>query len=1310
MGYLCYTVGGKSRKDSTLKVRVGGKVIQGAVRRLRVACILELLIVAMLLATACVGSTPSVSPGPAARLTQGTTPGERSQADDAQIPHPIPNSVSWARSGQRVRFEHISVEQGLSQSSVNCTLQDSKGFLWFGTDDGLNKHDGYSFTVYKHDPENPYSLSDNIVGAIYEDRSGGLWVGTAEGLNRYDRDAEQFIRYQHDPGDPHSLSNDMILSVLEDQWGMLWIGTGGGGLDRLDRETGSFVHHQHDPQDSHSLSDDVVRSLYEDRLGALWIGTGGGGLDRFDRENERFVHYQNDASDVHSLSHNVVLSIHEDHLGVLWIGTAGGLNEFDRDAERFTRYQHDPADIHSLSGDVVLSVFEDRAGDLWIGTNGQGLDCFDRSTGRFVHYQNYLSDPNGLSSDLVLSIYEDRSGVVWVGTRGGGLNKLDRSRQRFVHYWRDPNDPNSLNDNDIWAIYQDRQGVLWIGTQNGGLNRYDRATGTFTSYQAELDDPRGLGDDVVCAVYEDRAGRLWIGTVGGLYTLSREKETFKRWMSRNVVDTIYEDTAGALWIGTYQGLSRLDRDTETVIDYRHHADDPDGLISNVVRAVHEDRWGMLWVGTDSGLSRFDPDTERFIHFQRKPDDPNSLSDNLVMSIYQDPLGVLWVATYGGGLNKLVLSDTEGSDSGKVTFTHYREKDGLPSDAVYGILEDDQGHLWLSTNKGLSKFDPRTETFKNYDVSDGLQSNEFNWGAYHRSSGGEMFFGGINGVNAFYPVDIKENAFIPPIVLTSLTQSGEDVDLDQAVENVGQVTFNWPDNFFEFEFAALSYVQPEKNQYAYMLEGLDKDWNYTGKRRFGRYTNLSGGTYTLRIRGSNNDGLWNEEGLSAKIVVVPPFWETWWLRGLVALLLVGSVIGGYRLQVKTVEKRNLDLEAQVEERTRALEQRTGEIQRRRKELEALYRADAELHRRLSLDEVLQALGDIAEGILQADKTSLVVWDERRERLVVRMARGFRPETLAHMSFAPGEGTVGQVAATGEPVIVEDVLTDSRVLKRTTVADPEGIRSYMQVPIKIGGEVYGVFSADYTQPRAFGEDEQRLFISLAQRAALAIGTAQLYEQAQELAVAGERNRLARELHDAVTQTLFSSSLIAEALPALWESDQDEGRELLQELRRLSRGALAEMRTLLLELRPATLVEASLEDLLRQLGEAITGRTSLPVTVTVEGRFLLPDDIHVALYRIAQEALNNIVKHAQAGQVEVSLRCTSPQVAGDGVGRVELCIRDDGRGFDPSSAPSDRLGLGIMRERAQAIGAGLEIDSHPGSGTQVRLVWQGEGVVAT
>jgi signal transduction histidine kinase/ligand-binding sensor domain-containing protein len=1185
-----------------------------------------------------------------------------------------------------IRFERVSVEDGLSQNAVLAIWQDQRGFMWFGTEDGLNKYDGYQFTVYKHDPDDDSTLSDNFISTIYEDRSGDLWVGTRSGLDRFDRTSGTFVHYQHDPGDPQSLGGTWVVTIYEDREGTLWVGTEDGGLDQLDRATSTFTHHRHAPDDSKTLSDNTVREIYEDHSGDLWVGTQGG-LNRLDRKTGTFTRYQHDPGDSRSLSDDKISAILEDREGVLWIGTeGGGLDQFDHSSQNFVHHRHDPDDPRSLSHDRVRAVFEDSTGRLWVGTQ-DGLDLFDRERSQFVHYRHNASDLHSLSSNAVWSIHEDRTGVLWFGTYGGGLSKYNRTTDQFTLYQHNPDLPNSLSDDMVWSIYEDRDGALWIGTFNGGLNKLDRESGTFTAYRHDPEAPTGLSSDDVRAILEDREGVLWVGTNGGgLDQFDPRTETFAHYrhdpkdpgsLSEDRVTVLHEDRLGNLWIGTRSGgLNHFDRATGTFVRYQHDEGDSFSLSDDRVWALYGDSTGALWVGTLGGISLWNAGGDQFTRYLHDPDDPQSLSNDGVFSFHEDPSGMMWIGTWGGGLDRF--------DRATRTFTHYTEKDGLANDVIYGIEADSGGFLWLSTNKGLSRFDPRTETFQNYDVSDGLQDNEFNVGAHFKSDSGEMFFGGIRGFNAFYPEQVTPNPHVPPIVVTAFSKFNEVVRTDLSPNE--HIQLSYKDDFISFEFAALDYTAPEKNQYAYMLEGQDEDWVSAGTRRHADYTNLRGGDYVFRVKGSNDDGVWNEEGVVVYLTVTPSIWETWWFRGIVLLVLVGGVIGGYRLRVRSVEARSQKLETQVRERTR-------EIERRTQELEALYRADEEMLRYLKLDRVLQALVDVAVGILQADKGSLMVWDAEEDGLVVRAARGFSPETMARMSFALGEGVVGRVAASGEPIVVEDVSTDPRVAERIT--EPEGIRSFMHVPIKVGGQVFGVFNLSYAQPRAFGDDEQRLFIALAQRAALAIENAQLYEQAQELAVVQERQRLARDLHDAVTQTLFSASLIAEVLPRIWERNPDEGRRRLEEVRQLTRGALAEMRTLLLELRPAALAEAGLGDLLRQLAEAVTGRARVPVAVEVRGEcsHMMPD-VKVALYRIAQEALNNVARHAGASQARVSLCC--------GPGRVELRISDDGRGFDVDSIPPDHLGVGIMHERAEAIGAALTIGSEVERGTEVVVVY--------
>ncbi len=807
-----------------------------------------------------------------------------------------------------IEFETLSLEQGLSQSSVLSIVQDDIGFMWFATEDGLNKFDGYHFSILRHDPDDPNTLSHTYLLSLCMDHEGLLWVGTFhEGLNRYDTRTGEFTHYRLDPDDSTSLSNNVVRVIYEDRDNTLWIGTD-NGLNRFNRESGTFTRYLHDPDDPHSLSHNAIRSIYADRSGALWIGTDGGGLNRLDRERNRFVRYTVEPENPNSLSNNSVRAICEDEAHSLWIGTAGGgLNRLDRDSGRFLRYRHDPDDPQSISHDEIYAIYEDRSGALWIGTNGGGIDMFDRDSGIFEHYRHDSNDPHSLAYDEVYAIYEDIAGVIWIGTYGGGISKYDRKRKKFQLYRRDPNNPNSLNADLVWSIYEDEDGILWIGTHGGGLNRFDRQNNRFTVYRHDPGDPESLSSDIVRIIHVDRSGVFWIGTHGGgINRFDRNTGKFKRYqhdpddansVSHDEIRWIYEDRSGALWIGTNGGgLNRFDRTTERFTRYRADPNDPNSLCNDFARVIIEDHEGILWVGTQGGgIDLFDRDSERFIHLRADPDDPGSLSSDHILTIFEDRSGVVWIGTWGGGLNRFNRSSN--------TFTRFTVEDGLPSDAVYGMLEDDHGNLWLSTNNGLSKLDPRKRSFKNYTIRDGLQSNEFNGNSYFKSTSGEMFFGGIRGFNAFYPGEIRDNPHVPPIAITSFTKLHKEVKLDQFVSATEELVLSYKDYVFSFEFAALDYSVPEKNQYAYMMEGLDADWFYTdSEKRFANYTTLPPGTYVFRVKGSNNDGIWNEEGASIRITIIPPFWVTWWFRSLVLLVLLAVTFLWYRYRLKNVRMK------------------------------------------------------------------------------------------------------------------------------------------------------------------------------------------------------------------------------------------------------------------------------------------------------------------------------------------------------------------------------------------------------------------------
>jgi ligand-binding sensor domain-containing protein/serine phosphatase RsbU (regulator of sigma subunit) len=815
-----------------------------------------------------------------------------------------------------IEFERLSLEQGLSQSVVTCILQDRQGFLWFGTMDGLNKYDGYGFTVYKHDAEDSNSLSDNCITAICEDRFGMLWIGTRDGLNRFDRITERFARYWHDPANPRSLSHNTITAICEDRvnaenW--LWVGTGEGGLDLFDRKTESVSHYQLDTTNSNSLSSNRVRAIHVDRTGAVWVGTYGG-LNKMvfdqnpgnDRPAARFTRFEHDPSNPNSLSHNRIWSIYEDRAGNLWLTTfGGGLNKLSNDegadgaSVHFKRYLHHAANSNSLNHNTTRPIFEDQTGTLWIGTSG-GLDQFDPVKESFTHHQYDPANPHSLSNNDVWSVYEDQSGTLWVGTYGGGLNKFSRAKEKFAHFKHDPANLNSLGHNMVMSICEDRTGTLWVGTGGGGLYQYDVSQKKFLHYRHDPANPYSLSNDGVAAVCEDESGALWIGTGEGLHRFDRETKQFIRYqrdpvnphsLSSNSVSALYKDHMGTMWIGTGGGgLNRHDRATGRFIRYQHDPANPQSLSHNTVYAIFEDPSHELWIGTAGGLNRFDRANERFVRYQHDPANRQSLGNNHVLSIYSDSAHAtttLWVGTSGGGLDQ--FDKTTGA------FAHFTEKDGLPNGVIYGILGDAAGNLWLSTNNGLSKFDPATKAFRNYDVDDGLQSNEFNQGAQFKSPAprDEMFFGGINGFNRFHPERINDNPYAPPIVLTAFMKFDKRVKLDTAITEIKRLKLSYRDNFFSFAFAALDYTNPAKNQYAYKLEGFNDDWIYCGSRRYASYTNLDGGEYTFRVKGANSDGVWNEQGIAVKIIVTPPFWKTWWFVALMAVMLLFLGYGVYR---------------------------------------------------------------------------------------------------------------------------------------------------------------------------------------------------------------------------------------------------------------------------------------------------------------------------------------------------------------------------------------------------------------------------------
>ncbi|HEY4110390.1 two-component regulator propeller domain-containing protein [Puia sp.] len=851
-------------------------------------------------------------------------------------------------------FEHLGTTKGLSHSNVMCALQDSRGFMWFGTREGLNRYDGYTFTVFKNKVGDDKSLSNNVVNAIVEDSKGYLWIGTwGGGLDRYDRKTNEFVHYRHDPNNPLSLSSDLVLCLMRDSRGTIWVGTEDAGLNRMDTGTGSFVRYIHRDNDPASLANNCVKSLCMDGDHQIWVGTIDGGLDLFERPTNGFRHYAHDAKNPRSLMNNSISALFEDSRHRLWVGTYTGLELFDRATGGFVHFRKDnvagggSGNSVGITNNTINTLAEDGDGNLWVGTENDGLIIFD-TAGVLHHFLHDDVDASSIGTNSLYGIYRDSKKNMWLGSFSGGLDLVNSDTRRFALY-RHNSSPYSLSDNHILRIYEDLHNNLWIATDGGGVNLFDRKTDRFTHFRHDPNNSQSICGDYILDVMEDSKGNMWFGSwADGLSIYNRKTNRYThfkaegdnpRALKSNNIWDICEDRQHRVWIATYGGgLELYDPGHRGFIHYRHREGDPHSLSNDMVHSILEDSKGRLWIGTDGGgVDLFDPLTGNFAHYKHS-DDPNSLCSDNINNIVEAREGELWISTTEG-LSRYEINANR--------FTTFTTKDGLPDDVTFGVIEDTLGCLWISTNKGICRWDIAHHRIQNFGVADGLQANEFKEQAYCKSREGLLYFGGINGFNVIDPLNVKTVSFDPPLVMTNFQVFNREVPiggngkvhspLNTAITEAQRIVLPYKSSVFSFFFASLNYTSPDKKQYAYMLEGFDKSWNYVGLERSATYTNLDPATYTFKVKGMNNDGEWSDKVLTLQVQITPAFWMTWWFRILLVLVIIGAGIVYYRLRINTMNSLTRELERQVQERTERLTSLTLEERKAREEAEEANKA-------------------------------------------------------------------------------------------------------------------------------------------------------------------------------------------------------------------------------------------------------------------------------------------------------------------------------------------------------------------------------------
>ncbi|WP_338763018.1 two-component regulator propeller domain-containing protein [Bernardetia sp. ABR2-2B] len=940
------------------------------------------------------------------------------------------------------RFDKITSQEGLSQNTVTCMLQDNLGFIWIGTQNGLNQYDASHFKTYKNE-KNKNSIPDNHITFLLQTEDNFIWIGTQDGgLAKLNTISEQFEVFTHNPQNPLSLSAGIVTSILKDSKNRLWVGTSIGGLNLFNPTAKTFDHYRNDERNQNSLAQNHITDIIEDNQQRLWIATAEGGLDRFEENENKFVHFRpsiyGSSSSAPSSEQIIGLEIlkkqnskNSNLSNKLWIATRdGGINILDLDTEIFTVLEANEQrtidrtgkpTTKNLFSSKIVTTFQSFEDEIFVGTQEDGVLIINTSTNQIKALVSNPSLRYSLSNNHITSIFKDNQNSIWIGTLAEGVNKFNAIKNKFAHFREETDKPKSLPDSRITSIFKTQNDNLWIGTASAGvaiLTPENKKERIFKTYQHREKDETTIASDKVSVVYQDRQNQIWVGTSEGLELFDDKTQTFKKVEVYNEelinpkkisIKAIYQDTKNNYWIGLYQqGLLKILPSGETEL-FKTETYDDFSLSNDYVRVIFEDRIGNLWIGTEDGLNLYDnmPKSEKFVRYMHQIENPNSISNDEILSITEDDDGNIWIGT-ANGLNKF--------DVKKGDFTAFTEKDGLPNNIVHAVVCDLQNRIWVSTSQGVAEFDPYAKTIRSYDISDGLQSNEFISGSAFQERiidkvtgeerQGFIYFGGINGFNRFNPDSLSYNVDVPKLVFTqfslfnkAISPSDKDSYLEKAIPYTNEIELPYDANVFSIEFSVLDFIAPQKTKYSYYLEGFDKEWHSTS-RNFVTYTNLASGNYTLKVKGSNSDGIWNDTGIEMNIIVTPPFWRTWWFITLSIFLFLAVTIGGYNVRTYQIQEQKRRLEYQVEERTNELAEKTWELESQTKQLanqnsllekqseelkvaydnvNILSEVGQKITSTLDMRQMIETVYQNVSGLMPVDRFGIGVFNEESQRL-------------------------------------------------------------------------------------------------------------------------------------------------------------------------------------------------------------------------------------------------------------------------------------------------------------------------------------------